>query len=75
MGQLTLGYSTQEDLAFILSFAKRLNVPIISVLPNYSENVAEKRHAILQKAANDPLFLADVAEVTDDFKHIDGELL
>ena len=75
MGQLTLEYSNREDLAFILSFAKRLNVPVISVLPNSSENIAEQRRAMLQKAANDPLFLADVAEVTDDFKHIDGELL
>ena len=75
MGQLTLEYSNREDLAFILSFAKRINIPVISVLPNYSENIAEQRRAMLQKAANDPLFLADVAEVTDDFKHIDGELL
>jgi hypothetical protein len=75
MGQLTLEYSNREDLAFILSFAKRLNVPVISVSPNYSENIAEQRRAMLQKAANDPLFLADIADVTDDFKHIDGESL
>ncbi len=75
MGQLTLEYSNREDLAFLLSFAKRLNVPIISIISNDIKSPADNRRAILQRAANDPLFLADIADVTDDFKHIDDELL
>ena len=74
MGQLTLEYSNREDLAFLLSFAKRLNVPIISVVSNDIKILVDNRRALLQQAANDPLFLADIAEITDDFKHIDTEL-
>ena len=75
MGQLTLEYSNREDLAFLLSFAKRLNVPIISIISNDIKSPVDNRRALLQQAANDPLFLADIAEITDDFKHIDSELL
>lgn len=70
MGQLTLEYANREDLAFLLSFAKRLNVNIISVVSNDIKSPADNRRAMLQQAANDPLFLADIADVTDDFKHI-----
>jgi hypothetical protein len=60
----------------LLSFAKRLNAYVISVkLSEPSSNATNTRRAMLQQAANDPLFLADIAEITEDFKHIDKELL
>jgi hypothetical protein len=75
MGQITLEFSNREDLTLLLSFAKRLNVHIVSVKSNDENNSANSRRMILQQAANDPLFLADIAEITDDFKFSDSELL
>jgi hypothetical protein len=75
MNQLTLEFSNREDLALLLSFAKRLNAFVISVKLSEPNNAINTRRAMLQQAANDPLFLADIAEVTEDFKHIDTELL
>jgi hypothetical protein len=75
MGQITLEFSNREDLTLLLSFAKRLNVHIVSVKSNDENNSANSRRMILQQAANDPLFLADIAEITDDFKFSDNELL
>lgn len=75
MSQVVLEFSNREDLALLLSLAKRLNAHIISIKsdkPNYEKN---NRLLLLQQAANDPLFLADIAEVTTDFKHIDKEHL
>ena len=31
--------------------------------------------ALMSQAANDPLFLADVAEIGSDFNHLDNELV
>lgn len=42
------------------------------------EEVFNDRAALeaeMAKAANDPLFQADVAEVMEDFKYVDGEYL
>ncbi len=75
MNQLTLEFSNREDLALLLSFAKRLNAYVISVKLSEHSNPINTRRAMLQQAANDPLFLADIAEVTEDFKHLDNELL
>lgn len=75
MSQLTLEFSNREDLALLLSFAKRLKVHIVSIVTNDPKNETDNRRSLMQKAANDPLFLADIAEVTNDFKHIDSELL
>ncbi len=33
----------------------------------------ERRRALLEEASQDPLFLADVDEVMEDFKHADAE--
>lgn len=35
----------------------------------------EKKLLLIQQAVNDPLFMADISEVNDDFKHIDKEYL
>ncbi len=75
MSQLTLEFSNRDDLALLLSFAKRLNVHIVSLKSSVSIKSVNNRQALLIQAANDPLFLADIAEITDDFKHIDNELL
>ena len=75
MNQLTLEFSNREDLALLLSFAKRLKVHIVSVVSNEIKIPVDERGNLMQQAANDPLFLANVAEVTNDFKHIDIELL
>jgi hypothetical protein len=75
MSQLTLEFSNREDLALLLSFAKRLKVHIVSVVTNEAKTPIDNRRTLMQQAANDPLFLADIAEVSNDFKHIDRELL
>jgi hypothetical protein len=75
MGQITLEFSNREDLTLLLSFAKRMNVHVVSVKSNDENKTANSRRMILQQAANDPLFLADIAEITDDFKFSDRELL
>ena len=75
MSQVILELSNREDLTLLLSFAKRLNVHIVSVKSQvpFQTQTADRRRALLQQAANDPLFLADIAEITDDFKHVDSE--
>ena len=73
MSQVILELSNREDLTLLLSFAKRLNVHIVSVksqVPSQTQT-ADRRRALLQQAANDPLFLADIAEIADDFKHVE----
>ena len=75
MGQLTLEFANREDLALLLSFAKRLNIHVVSLISNDVIKPIDSRRVLLQQAANDPLFLADIAEITDDFKYSDTELL
>ena len=75
MGQLTLEFANREDLALLLSFAKRLNIHVVSLISNDLIKPIDSRRVLLQQAANDPLFLADIAEITDDFKYSDAELL
>ena len=75
MGQLTLEFANREDLALLLSLAKRLNVHVISLISNDLTKPIDSRSVLLQQAANDPLFLADIVEITDDFKYSDAELL
>ncbi len=75
MSQLTLEISNREDLALLLSFAKRLKVHIVSVVTNEAKTHVDNRRTLMQQAANDPLFLADIAEVSNDFKYSDSELL
>ncbi len=75
MGQLTLEFANREDLALLLSFAKRLNIHIVSLTSNDLINPIDSRRVLLQQAAKDPLFLADIVVITDDFKYSDAELL
>jgi hypothetical protein len=75
MSQVVLEFSNREDLTLLLSFAKRLNAHIVSVKSNDAFQPINKGRAMLQQAANDPLFLADIAEVTTDFQYSDNELL
>ena len=67
MGQIVLEFSNREDLALLLSLAKRLNANVVSVKSDGTIQEKNNRHFLLQQAANDPLFLADIAEISDDF--------
>ena len=58
-----------------LALAKRLNANVVSVKSDGTLQKKNNRHFLLQQAANDPLFLADIAEISDDFKHVDTEQL
>lgn len=73
MSQVVLEFSNRDDLALLLSLAKRLNANIVSIKSSKSQHDKKNRRLLLKKAANDPLFLADVSDITDDFKHIDRE--
>ena len=75
MSQIVLEFSNREDLALLLSLAKRLNANVLSVKSDGTIQEKNNRHFLLQQAANDPLFLADIAEISDDFKHVDTEQL
>ena len=75
MSQVVLEFANREDLNLLLSFAKRLNAHIVSVKSSDSFQPTNKGRAMLQQAANDPLFLADIAEITNDFQYSDNELL
>ena len=67
MSQIVLEFSNREDLALLLSLAKRLNANVLSVKSDGTIQEKNNRHFLLQQAANDPLFLADIAEISDDF--------
>jgi len=73
MSQVVLEFSNQNDLALLLSFAKRLEVRVISVKKSLKEHneipFHDDRLACMQKASKDPLFLADVEEVMNDFSY------
>ena len=73
MSQVVLEFSNQNDLALLLSFAKRLKVKVVSIKRTAKENDAkplpDERVARMEKAAKDPLFLADIEEVMHDFAH------
>ncbi|MBK6993773.1 MAG: hypothetical protein KA138_07000 [Saprospiraceae bacterium] len=77
MSQVVLEFSNQNDLALLLSFAKRLEVRVISVKKSLKEHNEKPFHddrlARMQKASKDPLFLADVEEVMNDFSHADQD--
>ena len=75
MSQVVLEFSNREDLNLLLSLAKRLNAHVLSVKSDAPLEEKNNRRILLEEAANDPLFLADVAEITDDFKYIDNENL
>ena len=75
MSEVVLEISNPDDLQLLLSFAKRLNVRILSVsgLKKNSNVVSDPRLILLRQAANDPLFQSDVEEVLEDFSHADNE--
>lgn len=77
MSQVVLEFSNQNDLALLLSFAKRLKVKVISITRTGKEkdtaSLQDERLALMEKAAKDPLFLADVQEVANDFAHADQD--
>lgn len=80
MSQIVLEFSNQDDLMLLLTFAKRLNATVISVkkvdakVPS-SQTAVSQQLALMQQAANDPLFLEDVEEVMADFAYADSEEL
>jgi hypothetical protein len=70
MSQVLLEFYDKDDLNLLLSFAKRLNVNIISIKSDKKEGT---RESYLLEMSKDKLFQADISEITDDFKHIDKE--
>ena len=77
MSQVVLEFSNQNDLALLLSFAKRLKVRVVSIKNTGSARNGKKAHndklLLLQKAVSDPLFLSDIEEVMHDFAHADED--
>lgn len=76
MSEVVLEISNQDDLQLLLSFAKRLNVKILSIKGqnNFIETPIDPRIALLQQASKDPLFLSDLEEIAEDFSHIDLDI-
>ena len=77
MSQVVLEFSNQHDLALLLSFAKRLEVRVVSIKRTLKERnekpLPDDRMALMQKASKDPLFLADIEEVVSDFAQADQD--
>lgn len=74
MSQVVLEFSNQNDLDLLLSFAKRLKVKVISIKKNTSKKLPQDNRAnMMLQAASDPLFIADVEEVSNDFAYADQD--
>lgn len=69
MSQIVLELSNREDLALLISVAKRLNAHIISIKSETKDKSHETRADLLKAMASDPLFMADVSEITEDFNY------
>ena len=69
MSQIVLELSNREDLALLISVAKRLNAHIISIKSETKDKSHETRADVLKAMAADPLFKADVSEITEDFNY------
>ncbi len=61
----------QQDLMLLLSLVKRLDIKVITV--NEVQQTENDKMTLMQQAVNDPLFLADVETIADEFKHVDSE--
>ena len=72
MSQITLEIANTPDLELLLSLVKRLDIKVISL---ETEMVNKRTQQInqLKTAAIDPLFLADVESIKEDFKYSDAE--
>ena len=69
MSQIVLELSNREDLALLISVAKRLNAHIISIKSETKDKSHESRADVLKAMAADPLFMADVSEIVEDFNY------
>ncbi len=72
MSQITLEIANTPDLELLLSLVKRLDIKVIS-LETEMANKRTQQINQLKAAAIDPLFLADVEAVNEDFKYSDAE--
>jgi putative cell wall-binding protein len=71
MSQILLKSDNKADIDLLLAFARRLNIGVVEVNEAESLNLAsewKQKIKLMGKAADDPLFLSDIAEVLDDFK-------
>ncbi|MEM9992259.1 MAG: hypothetical protein AAF738_10885 [Bacteroidota bacterium] len=73
MRQITLEIQSNLDLQLLLSLARRLDIKVVSMRTTPEHGTDEKLE-LMQAAANDPLFLADIEAISDDFKYVDFEL-
>lgn len=71
MSQLILQINNQQDLKLLLLLVERLDIKVVRV--NEIEAAQNDKITLMQQAASDPLFLADIATITEDFKYVDGE--
>lgn len=55
----------------IIADASNQGVPVEAYLKNIIAN--DERLALMREAVDDELFMADLDEVTEDFKHVDLE--
>ena len=74
MCQVMLESNNDDDLALLLSLVRRLNIKVVTVSPSSQagskSSSREDRIARMRMAASDPLFLADIEEVSVDFEQI-----
>ena len=72
----TQTYEIQKNNQLLINlpdgFKKRKRVKVI--IEDYDDEMEDKIK-LMKKASKDPLFLADIEEVSEDFKNIDKEIL
>ncbi len=81
MTEVTFQFSRQSDLELMLQLAQRLGIPYSGILPKKKQpkktksvlTEREQKLALMSLSAKDPIFLADVEEVTNDFVHADND--
>jgi len=67
-------YNLGNDNRILITLPEQFrNFKKVVVVIENTDDEKEKKLLLIQQAVNDPLFIADISEVNDDFKHIDKE--
>ncbi|MCB0534739.1 MAG: hypothetical protein KDD14_21220 [Saprospiraceae bacterium] len=71
MNQIVLELDNDDDLALLLMLARRLDIKVVAVKPSprkgSKSSDRKDKIARMREAASDPLFLADIEEVSEKY--------
>ncbi|HBX49565.1 MAG: hypothetical protein A2275_11570 [Bacteroidetes bacterium RIFOXYA12_FULL_35_11] len=67
-------YELGNDNRILVTLPEQFrNFKKVLVVVENTDDEKEKKLLLIQQAAKDPLFMTDISEVNEDFKHIDKE--